>query len=139
VGDPVRDDRREPGRRPQRWHHHPEHQSSAQRARIRATKAPTGLLSQPTRTVRVVQRTLCKPQQQIDQPLLDACLNNAPVVANGLVAGQYVAPIFEFIFPENVKPGDAIVPFDMWHLPFLRSGEGAATPTGVGALEPAPW
>src|SRR4029078_7466448 len=35
-----------------------------QRARIRATKAPTGLLSQPTRTVRVVPRTLCQPPRR---------------------------------------------------------------------------
>ena len=114
-----------------------------QRARIRATKAPTGLLSQPTRTIRVVQRSLCAPQATADQPLLDACLANAPVVANGLVAGQYVAPVFEFIFPENVKPGDGVVPNDFWHLPFLRFGEGATTASsvgpGVGALEPAPW
>ena len=110
-----------------------------QRARLRATKAPTGLLSQPTRTIRVVARSLCAPQQQLDQPVLDACLAHAPKVANGLVAGQYHAPTFEFIFPENVMPGDAVVPFDLWHLPFLRYGEGANTDTGVGPLEPTPW
>ena len=32
-----------------------------QRARLRATKAPTGLLSQPTRTVRVADRDTCVP------------------------------------------------------------------------------
>jgi hypothetical protein len=105
-----------------------------QRARLRATKAPLGLLSQPTRTIKVAVRSLCAPQS--DQAALDACLNNAPTTANGLVAGQYVAPTFEFIFPENVMPGDAVVPNDLWHLPFLRNGEGA---TGVGPLEPAPW
>jgi hypothetical protein len=110
-----------------------------QRARLRATKAPLGLLSQPTRNIRVVQRSLCSPQQQSDQPLLDACLENAPKVANGLIAGQYYAPTFEFIFPENVSPGDPVVPFDLWHLPFLRYGEGANTSSGVGPLEPTPW
>jgi hypothetical protein len=110
-----------------------------QRARLRATKAPLGLLSQPTRTIRVVQRSLCEPQPQLDQAVLDACLQNAPKVANGLVAGQYYAPTFEFIFPENVMPGDPVVPFDLWHLPFLRYGEGANTPSGVGPLEPTPW
>jgi hypothetical protein len=110
-----------------------------QRARLRATKAPLGLLSQPTRNIRVVQRSLCTPQPQLDQPLLDACLQNAPTYANGLVAGQYYAPTFEFIFPENVMAGDPIVPFDLWHLPFLRYGEGANTPSGVGPLEPTPW
>jgi len=105
-----------------------------QRARLRATKAPLGLLSQPTRTIRVAVRSLCAPQA--DQAALDACLNHAPTVANGLQAGEYTAPTFEFIFPENVLPGDLPVPNDLWHLPFLRNGEGAG---GVGPLEPAPW
>ncbi len=76
---------------------------------------------------------------------LDACLNNnaGNLVANGLSAGQYFAPTFEYIFPENVKPGDLLVPFDFWHLPAIAKGEGATTPSavtpGVGPLEPAPW
>jgi hypothetical protein len=114
-----------------------------QRARIRATKAPAGLLSQPTRTIRVAARTLCTPAGPEGQVALDACFKNAPTVANGLVAGQYFAPVFEFIFPENVKPGDVIVPNDLWHLPFLRFGEGSTTPSdvgpSVGPLTPAPW
>ncbi len=110
-----------------------------QRARLRATKAPLGLLGQPSRMIRVVARSLCAPQPQLDQAALDTCLANAPVVANGLVAGQYAAPTFEYIFPENVMPGDPVVPFDLWHLPFLRYGEGANTATGVGPLEPTPW
>ncbi len=113
-----------------------------QRARLRATKAPLGLLSQPTRTIRVATRSLCAPTSKtdgtagVDQAALDACLNNAPTTANGLVAGQYTAPTFEFIFPENVMPGDGVVPNDLWHLPFLRNGEG---PGNAGPLEPAPW
>src|SRR4051812_4846873 len=77
-----------------------------QRARLRATKAPTRPLRQPRRNIRVVQRSLCTPEPQLDQAVLDACLQNAPKVANGLVAGQYYAPTFEFIFPENVMAGD---------------------------------
>jgi hypothetical protein len=113
-----------------------------QRARLRATKAPLGLLSQPTRTIRVASRSLCAPTSKtdgtagVDQTALDACLNNAPTTANGLVAGEYTAPTFEFIFPENVMPGDPVVPNDLWHLPFLRNGEG---PGNAGPLEPAPW
>jgi hypothetical protein len=106
-----------------------------QRARVRAAKAPAGLLSQPTRNLRVMARTLCTPTFTADQPLLDTCVANAPVVANGLVAGQYAAPIFEYIFPENVQPGAPIVPFDFWHLPHLVNGEGP----GAGPLTPAPW
>ena len=64
-------------------------------------------------------------------------------LANGLSAGQYFAPTFAFIFPENVKPGDLLVPFDFWHLAFLRYGEGATTQSAigpaVGPLEPTPW
>ncbi|HEY8618986.1 MAG TPA: fibronectin type III domain-containing protein, partial [Dermatophilaceae bacterium] len=124
-----------------------------QRARLRATKAPVGLLSQPTRTVRVAVRSLCVPQAPVNDAAgnpvltsLDACLNkndSTNQVANGLEAGQYFAPTFEYIFPENVKPGDLLVPFDLWHLPFLRYGEGATTQSAigpaVGPLEPTPW
>ncbi|HEY8620809.1 MAG TPA: hypothetical protein VIM01_12115, partial [Dermatophilaceae bacterium] len=129
-----------------------------QRARLRATKAPVGLLSQPTRNVRVAVRSLCVPQAPVNDlttgapslTALDTCLNKLDatagtgnLVANGLKEGQYTAPTFEFIFPENVKPGDLLVPFDFWHLPFIAKGEGATTPSvldpGVGPLEPAPW
>ncbi|WP_397452934.1 hypothetical protein [Pseudomonas sp. NA-150] len=112
-----------------------------QRARLRATKAPLGLLSQPTRTLRVIQRSLCVPQNSLAQTAVDSCLQNAgrQTVANGLVAGQYLAPVFGFIFPENLTAGTAIVPNDFWHLPFLRNGEGKNTASGVGPLEPTPW
>jgi Fibronectin type III domain len=123
-----------------------------QRARLRATKAPLGLLSQPTRTIRVAVRSLCVPQAPVNDAAgnpvltsLDTCLNNAAgtTVANGLSAGQYFAPTFAFIFPENVKPGDLLVPYDFWHLPFLLYGEGATTQSAigpaVGPLEPTPW
>jgi hypothetical protein len=123
-----------------------------QRARIRANKAPTGLLSQPTRTIRVVQRSLCTPttpdttndpstnelHSKTTSTDVNACLAKAAStpVANGLVAGQYQAPTFEYIFPENVRPGDPVVPNDLWHLGFLRFGEG---PGNEGALSPLPW
>ena len=112
-----------------------------QRDRIRAVKSPAGLLNQPSRTVRVMARSLCTPTAAVNNGpgLVDACLATASLpanrVANGLVAGQYLAPVFEYIFPENVKPGDPIIPNDIWHLPFLRSGETNGTP----ALNPLPW
>jgi hypothetical protein len=108
-----------------------------QRARIRATKPPFGLMSQPTRNVRVVARSLCQPinpNPTGHSSALDQCLAGAPTVANGLVAGQYSAPVFEYIFPEGTKPGDPVVPNDFWHLPFLRFGDGM-----VGPLTPTPW
>jgi hypothetical protein len=113
-----------------------------QRARLRATKAPTGLLSQPDRTVRVGVRSLCMPTPvnttatTINQAALDSCFKNAPTKANGLQPGQYIAPVFEYIFPENVKPGDVIVPIDLYHLPFVVNGEGG---NNAGALVPGPW
>jgi hypothetical protein len=113
-----------------------------QRARLRATKAPNGLLSQPDRTVRVGVRSLCLPTPvnvattTINQAALDTCFKSAPTRANGLQPGQYIAPVFEYIFPENVKPGDQIVPNDLWHLPFLVNGEGTGN---AAALAPSPW
>ena len=113
----------------------------AQRDRIRAVKSPLGLLSQPSRTMRVMQRSLCTPAAAVNNGpgLVDACLaaasQPAKLVANGLVAGQYLAPNFNFIFPENVKQGDIPIPNDIWHLPFIRFGENNGTP----ALTPQPW
>lgn len=75
---------------------------------------------------------------------LDACLNAKAPVANGLIAGQYLAPVFEYIFPEGTKPGDLVVPNDFWHLPFLVNGEGDGTGSGLPGdgpkgLLPTPW
>jgi hypothetical protein len=62
------------------------------------------------------------------------CTQSSPV-ANGLFAGVYSAPVFEYIFPENVSVGDPVVPFDFWDLGFLVNGEGP----GTGQLTPRPW
>jgi len=117
-----------------------------QRIRLRASRAPFGMLSAPSRNIRVAVRSLCTPQAPVNDAAgnalltsLDTCLNDAAKTANGLMAGEYTAPTFDFIFPENVKPGDTLVPFDFWHLPFLRYGDGASTASGVGPLEPTPW
>jgi hypothetical protein len=123
-----------------------------QRARLRATKSPAGLLSNPSRTLRVSNRTMCTPNAPVGnnpqsataadptQTAVDQCLNNLPLVANGLQGGMYTAPMFDFIFPENVQPGTPVVPNDLWHLGFLRYGEGnnPITPP-VGPLSPTPW
>jgi hypothetical protein len=106
------------------------------RARLRATKAPTGLLSNPSRTLRVASRSQCPDPTKVNfvGPNGKTCLESTQA-ANGLFTGQYTAPVFEFIFPEGVHVGDTIVPNDFWHLGFLRYGEGP----GTGPLEPAPW
>ncbi len=106
------------------------------------------MLASPSRYMRVVMRTLCDAATINGQaPLIKDnsigdlnaltwvdCLARAPA-ANGLMSGQYLAPVTGFIFPENVTPGDPLVPFDFWHLGFLIRGEGP----GTGPLKPTPW
>ena len=75
------------------------------------------------------------------QPVPDGLL-----FAHGLVAGQYVAPFGEFIFPENKLIGDPILPDNFECLPFLMQGSGPldTIPHGlpsepvVGRLDPWP-
>jgi hypothetical protein len=122
-----------------------------QRARLRANKSPKGLLSNPTRTLRASNRVTCVPtppaghnfdgtSSTVTLTPVDTCLKNVPVRANGLQAGVYTAPSFNFIFPENIRAGDLIVPNDFWHLGFLRYGEGPNPITpAVGPLQPQPW
>ncbi len=97
-----------------------------------------------TREVRVVSRTLC------GDPFYACTLGSVvmpdPLPANGLIAGQYHAPNFEFIFAENLILGDAVVSANLQDLEFLFCGSGPlATPTGgsngpvVRQLDPAPW
>ncbi len=67
----------------------------------------------------------------------------APLFAHGLVAGQYVAPFGEFIFPENKLIGDPILPDNFECLPFLLLGSGPLETTApggpaVGPLDPWP-
>jgi hypothetical protein len=97
-----------------------------------------------TREVRVVSRTLC------GDPLFPCALSSVtlpnPLPANGLIAGQYHAPNFNFIFAENLRLGDAVVSANFQDLEFLFCGSGPlTTPTAgengplVRQLYPAPW
>ena len=76
-------------------------------------------------------------------PNLDGQLvPEAPLFAHGLVAGQYVAPFGEFIFPEGKVIGDPVLPNNFECLQFLLKGSGPLTttvPNGpiVGPL--IPW
>lgn len=122
-------------------------QAAPNRARLRLAKATNGILTQPSRNMRVMSRSLCYPEVPVAAGLpadldtlghsaaLDKCYSNkvAAPIANGLVVGQYTAPVFGFIFPENTKPGDPIVPNDFWSLPFLVNGDV------VGPLNPTPY
>lgn len=101
----------------------------------------SGAFLPPPREFRVVSRTLCgDPSQPCRLGV------NPTTYANGLIAGQYHAPNFEFIFPENLIMGDALVPANFQDLSFLFCGSGPlTTPTGgnggpvVHQLNPAPW
>jgi hypothetical protein len=58
--------------------------------------------------------------------------------ANGLIAGQYHAPILEYIFPENV-PGTPPPPNNFETIPFLaQGGYTSAGNTRAGQLSPWP-
>ncbi|HXI30252.1 MAG TPA: PASTA domain-containing protein, partial [Vicinamibacterales bacterium] len=67
----------------------------------------------------------------VDRPVI--------VTPNGLRAGEYTAPIFEYIFPEANPPGGAPPPPNPFeNFPFLVSGEG---PYNGGAVtgQLSPW
>lgn len=87
----------------------------------------------PTRNYAVKSRT----------QLLDA--NGQPVqliAANGFVTGQFLLPNFAFIFPENHRLGDPLIPFNFQDMPFLALGSGPVD--GFGTTSPIlgqlnPW
>jgi hypothetical protein len=59
---------------------------------------------------------------------------------NGLLAGQYSAPITEYIFPENAGVGSPIVPNNFESFPFLVNGMGPLAGPGTPIIGPlAPW
>jgi hypothetical protein len=95
-----------------------------------------------TREFRVVSRTLCggDPSQPCRVPAAPG------TYANGLIAGQYHAPNFEFIFAENLILGDPLLPANFQDMAFLYCGSGplttptaGTTPPQVGQLDPGPW
>jgi hypothetical protein len=63
-----------------------------------------------------------------------------PVMSNnGLITGQYNAPIFDFLFPENLAAGNPPVPLNFPDFPFLVNGTFAALGNvNVGQLQPFP-
>lgn len=69
----------------------------------------------------------------------------AGTAANGLIAGQYVAPVGEYIFPESLVPGMVNLPNNFECLSFLQLGSGPlATIPHLPGPEPAvgrlaPW
>src|SRR3954447_5124692 len=69
---------------------------------------------------------------------VDSILPSAKIYANGLTAGQYHAPNFTFIFPENLVFGSPQVPLPLEEFPFLVNGLGSYHGGTVGQLSPWP-
>jgi len=89
---------------------------------------PSGTFLPPTREVRAVVEGL---QSQIPGS------PTAVAYANGIYAGQYHAPILEYIFPENI-PGTPIVPNNFEAMDFLACG-GYTSAGGTLAGQLSPW
>jgi hypothetical protein len=60
-------------------------------------------------------------------------------VANGIDAGQYRLPNFEYIFPENHNLGDPLIPFNFEDMPFLAQGSGPLFGAGPLVSQLDPW
>jgi hypothetical protein len=68
-----------------------------------------------------------------------AVSNNGTVITmNGLTAGEYTAPNFEFILPENRGIGSPIVPGNFETMAFLTQGSGPRGGAYTGQLSPWP-
>ena len=68
------------------------------------------------------------------------CLQSAQY-ANGLFTGQYMAPVSEYIFPENTLAGFAVLPANFWHMGFLAYGENGrdGNATAPQTVPARPW
>lgn len=95
---------------------------------VKACKAPAaGTFLPPPREVRAV----------IEGAWTPATAAGSTGGANGLIAGQYHAPILSYIFPENL-PGTPPPPNNFDTMPFLAQG-GYTSATGVLAAQLTPW
>ena len=73
-----------------------------------------------------------------DGPGNGKCLERAQF-ANGLFTGQYMAPVNEFIFPENTLAGNPIVPANTWQMGFMVYGESGVDGNSTAPQVPSPW
>lgn len=115
--------------------------SSPLLGRFRTPVNNNGAFLPPTRNYRAIARTMCGNQNTLCH--LDGGATQTPV-ANGLIAGQYLLPNFEFIFGENLTFGQPLIPNNFQDLPFLFCGSGPLDGPGtnspvVGQLDPVPW
>jgi hypothetical protein len=98
------------------------------RARFRTT---IGNFLPPTREMAVASRSLTGGSP------LDGVLPTAKLIANGLMAGTFQAPQFEFIFPENLVMGSPQIPLTFQEFPFLVNGFGPYIPFNAPAGAPS--
>ena len=118
--------------------------ATAQMGRFRTAGNFGGLFLPPTRMYRAVSRTMCADSTGPYGQCHAEGNTGRNTYANGLTAGQFSLPNFEFIFPENLMFGQAVVPNNFQDLPFLYCGSGPLDGPGtsspvVGQLDPAPW
>lgn len=112
--------------------------------RFRTPANNNGAFQPPTRTYRAVSRTMCAGSTGPGTPCMVGSRGTPKPVANGLIAGQYTLPNFQFIFAENLTFGQPLVPNNFQDLPFLfcgsgpLDGPGTASPV-VAQLDPPPW
>jgi hypothetical protein len=89
------------------------------------TMPPSGTFLPATREMRAVLRGAYTAAARV-------------ISGNGLITGQYHAPIFDFLFPENLGVGNPPVPLNFIDFPFLVNGTGAFNGVNVGQLTPWP-
>jgi hypothetical protein len=111
--------------------------------RFRTPANNNGAFLPPTRNYRAVSRVMCANTSGPGAPCTPENRDTS-TYANGLWAGQYLLPNFEFIFAENLVFGQALVPNNFQDLPFLYCGSGPLEGPGsnspiVGQLDPPPW
>jgi hypothetical protein len=96
-----------------------------------------GQFMPPTREMIITSHDGTTPATLPFDPLQPAVEVGA---ANGFGSGQYRLPNFDFIFPENLTPGEPIVPNNFQDMPFLAQGSGPLLGNGslVGQLTPWP-
>jgi hypothetical protein len=94
-----------------------------------------GTFLPPTREVRAVVETV-----NADGTVTPAWVpGQTTAYANGIIAGQFHAPIGEYIFPENI-PGTPVPPDNFEELEFLsQGGYSSATPGSPIASQLSPW
>ena len=112
------------------------------RWRFRPPCAPSGTLPSSKQCTMNSSGTFLPPPREMRAVIQGAWTPPAagtvsPTAANGLVYGQYHAPIFEYIFPENV-PATPIVANNFNSIDFLVQG-GYTTAGGTLVKQLNPW